>query len=194
MKKLILGSCFISMILLFGCGEEKSETFKDKIDAKVEKVESEAKKLDSKIQKKASELEDKVEKKVEKKSGAPLSIKFKEGENDVTVTISIQKPVKNLNIQVTPLDGLEIEKFTPVEKNEYTEPTELVFPVTLKTKIGRLGVYASGNFDGKQLATGQTYEFKEQNSKKAKPSDTPSNTVIKDGDGEVIRVTPAKEK
>lgn len=183
-------------LVLFGCDSTETKP-QSKIDNKLDNVNSEAKKVDSIAETKAEGIEDKTKassKEMEKKEGshklsAPVAISFELKDNLLTVTINLNKPVKNLKIQANPLDGLSIEKPSALEKDSYDVPTVLTLPVKLNNQVGRLGIYISGSFNGRQLAHGQTYDFPGST-----PSEKQSSEGKRDGNGDLIRVMPATEK
>jgi len=177
--------------LVFGCGS-KNETIGDKIDKKLEKAEEKAKDLKEKAEEKAREIEKKTkEKKGSHKKSAPVDISFEllKDRNLLILTVNLNQPVKNLVVQANPLDGLEIEPVKQVVNSIYDEPTTLTLTVSLKNNVGRLGVYIAGAFNGRQLATSQTYDFPD--SKKRKLAN-PLTEI--DSKGNVIRVFQAEEK
>ena len=217
MKNTLKLMTLLSTLVLFGCGSDsKKPTIGEKIDKKMDKVGQDMKKVgekvDSKMEKvgedikkagdkaeeKAEEINDKTKAKateIEKKLGpsnkksAPVEVAFELKDNFLNVTINLNKPVANLKVQATPLDGLQIEQPSTLDKNSYEVPTSLSLPVQLKNQVGRLAIYVSGTFDGRQLAHSQTYDFpKDPNSSKKDP------VIEKDGNGDPIRVMPAKEK
>ena len=176
----------ICFSIIFGCGS-KNETISDKLDKRLEKVEEKAKEAEKKAKEKAKEIEKKM---VSPKKSAPVEIAFELKENNqLIVTVNLNKPVSNLIVQANPLDGLEIEPVEQVAKTTYDEPTVLTLKVSLKTNVGRLGIYIAGAFDGRQLATSQTYDF--ASSKKQKNNEPPTEI---DGNGNSIRVLKAEEK
>jgi hypothetical protein len=195
LKLITLFSAFI----IFGCGsEEKKPTIGDKIDKKMDRIGDDIKKVGEKVEEKAEEINDKTKakaKEIEKKVGpsnkksAPVEVAFDLKDNLLNVSINLNKSVSNLKVQATPLDGLQIEKPSTLDKDAYDVPTSLSLPVQLKNQVGRLAIYVSGTFDGRQLAHSQTYDFpKDPKSSKKDP------VIEKDGNGDPIRVMPAKEK
>lgn len=176
--------------LVFGCGS-KNETIGDKIDKKLEKAEEKAKNLKEKAEEKAREIEKKAKEKMDShKKSAPVDISFELKDNNLLIlTINLNQPVKNLIVQANPLDGLEIDPVEQVVNSIYDEPTTLMLSVSLKNNVGRLGVYIAGAFNGRQLATSQTYDFPD--SKKRKLANPPTEI---DSNGNVIRVFQAEEK
>lgn len=217
MKNTLKLMILLSTLFVFGCGSDsKKPTIGEKIDKKMDKVGNDMKKVGDKvdnkmekigddIQKVGEKVEDKAEeindktkakaKEIEQKIGpsnkksAPVEIAFDLKDNLLNVSINLNKPVTNLKVQATPLDGLQIEQPSTLDKNSYEVPTSLSLPVQLKNQVGRLAIYVSGTFEGRQLAHSQTYDFpKDPNSSKKSP------VIEKDGNGDPIRVMPAKEQ
>ncbi len=177
---------FVSFSIILGCGS-KNETISEKLENKLERAEEKAKEAEEKAKEKAKEIEKKM---ASPKKSAPVEIGFElKGSDLLIVTVNLNKPVSNLVVQANPLDGLEIEPVAQVAKTAYDIPTVLTLNVSLKTNVGRLGIYIAGSFEGRQLATSQTYDF--NNSKKQKKNNPPTEI---DGNGDVIRVMKAEEK
>ena len=187
--KITLNSFLLLLIfVVFGCGSKPvPQTLADKIENIEHKVESEVKKTDEKIAQKVGEIEKKEH--ASPKKLAPVAVSFELKDDKIIVTIHLNKPVKNLVIQANPLDGLSIQPVIPSANSSFDEPTTLTLQVELNNKVGRLGIYIAGSFDGRQLAHSQTYDFPGANDLSKKKS-----KGERDGNGDLIRVMPAKEK
>lgn len=201
MMKLVFKMMTVPLaFVLFSCesSEPKPQNSVDNANRKMNNVDVNVKKLDAEAQTKSEETADNTTataktldvKTVEsKKKTAPVAISFTLKDDLLTVTVNLQKPVKDLKIQANPLEGLLIETPSALDKDSYDEPMTLTLPVKLKNQIGRLAIYVSGTFDGIRSAGGQTYDF---------PGSTPaskkSSEGVRDGNGDLIRVMPATEK
>lgn len=185
-KKYYFLYCFVIIsMLLLACENIDTKNSKEKAEGRTRAIESNDKSRDIEEQK-ANETIKKQKKK------APISIGFYEKDDSVIVTVQFKKAVSELMVQVNPLDELQINNYEPILQKEFMEGSSITFSVSIINKVGRLGIYVAGVFNGRQLSHSETYDF--VTDKKLKTENVEDKHMMEDSDGVLIQVTPAKEK